>query len=78
MSNPFQGVRERGGLNGVRSLSFESMGISWQDVIDKRQAYFESLETEMDSMLERLCHQRNVRYIYIYIDMYMFNHKGQS
>ncbi len=61
MISIFSGIRKRGGISGTRQLSVDSMGISWNELTQKRYVLLESLKHDVDMMLNDLCVKRNVR-----------------
>ena len=61
MISVFSGIRKRGGIAGTRQLSVDSMGISWNELRQKRHNLLESLKDDVDVMLNDLCVKRNVR-----------------
>ncbi len=57
------GLRKRGGITGIRKHSVESMGISWDEITEKRHLLLESLKNDMEKVFDHeLCEEKEFRY----------------
>ncbi len=63
MANVLFGLRKRGGITGIRKLSVDSMGISWDEITEKRHLLLESLKNDMEKVFDELCEEKEFRYV---------------
>ena len=67
MAGVFFGMRKRGGITGIRKLTIDSMGISWDEITEKRQQLLESLKDDVEKIFDDLCTERDFRCVLIII-----------